>query len=160
MIQISCANNQDFNTSNTSLELKNILEQIASSENLREQIVNQIYIITDIQRAINNNTIKNNLDIFLSKYNKSIEDINGAIISKNDKLQYFDIEQEKKIYEKKQFTLKLATKCQEVEVVFDKIVQLNTQAIKDAKVYVSSKTNASDNAFNIGVNNLILSNNI
>ena len=159
MIQISCANNPNFNTPSTSLELKNILEQIASSENLREQIVNQIYIITDIQRAINDNSIKNNLDIFLSKYNKSIEDINGAIISKDDKLQYFDIEQEKKIYEKKQFTLKLATKCQEVEIVFDKIVQLNTKAIQDAKTYILSKTNASDNAFNVGINNLILSKN-
>jgi hypothetical protein len=159
MIQISCANNPNFNVFDGALELKNILEQIASSENLREQIINQIYLITDIQKAINNNTFKDNLDSFLAKYNKSIEDINGAIISKDDKLHYFDIKQESKSYEKKQFTLKLASKCQEIENVFDKVVTLNAKAIKDAKYYISSKTDDDKNAFNVGINNLILSNN-
>ena len=57
MIQVKTANNTKYNTTDLSLELKCYMEQIASTENLREQLINQIYIITNIQQAINNNSI-------------------------------------------------------------------------------------------------------
>ncbi len=162
MIQIQQANNPKYNTSNSSLELKKFLDQIASTENLREQIVNQIYIITNIQKAINDNSIKDNLDKFLLSYNDSISNINGAIISSQDKLCYFDIKKEKSTYEKQQFTMKLANKCQEVEVVFDKVASLNAKAIKEAKLYISSQQQTTplvDFSQNININNTILANN-
>ncbi len=161
MIQVKQANNTKYNTSSSSIELKAYMNQIATTENLREQIVNQIYIITKIQKAINDNSIKENLDIFLLNYNNSISSINGAIISSDDKLNYFDIEKEKSSFEKQQFSMKLANKCQEIEVVFDKVASLNAQAIQDAKLYISSYQNIPiDNTHNITMNNAILANNI
>ena len=162
MIEVKQANNTKYNTTSSSIELKSYMNQIATTENLREQIVNQIYIITKIQKAINDNSIKDNLGRFLSSYNNSISSINGAIISSNDKLNYFDIEKEKSSFEKQQFSMKLANKCQEVEVVFDKIAILNAQAIKNAKLHILShqqKNNSVDFSHNININNAILSNN-
>jgi hypothetical protein len=159
MIQIKQANNIDYNTNNISLELKKYMEQIAITQNLREQLVEQIYIITDIQKAINDKSIEKKLDIFLSKYNDSISHINGAIISASDKLKYFDILSEQSSYEKQKFTLKLANKCKEVESVFDQVATLNAQAIKGAKQYVSThKKTTIDYSQNIDINNMILAN--
>jgi len=101
MIQIAIANNTRYNTDDLSIELKGYFNQIAMTENLREQLVQQIYIITDIQKAINNNTITKMLDHYLIKYNKSIENINSAIISKSNKISYFNIDNEKKTLIKK-----------------------------------------------------------
>jgi hypothetical protein len=161
MIQIKQANNSNYNTSNLSLELKNYLEQIAVTQNLRDQLVSQIYIITDIQKAINNDSIKQNLSLFLSRYNDSIAEINGAIVSKINKLGYFNIETEELSYEKKQFTLNLASKCQEVEAVFDQIAIQNAQAINNAKAYIETQQNKTiDYSSNININNAILANNV
>jgi tagatose-1,6-bisphosphate aldolase len=161
MMQIKEINNSNHNTSVVSLELKNYLEQIAITKNLREQLINQIYIITDIQKAINNDTIKKQLSIFLSRYNDSIIQINGAIVSQVAKLKYFDIEEEELNYEKKQFTLKLASKCQEVERVFDQVAILNAKAIEDAKGYIQMQKNKTiDFSSNININNAILANNV
>ena len=107
MIQIAIANNTRYNTDDLSIELKGYFNQIAMTENLREQLVQQIYIITDIQKAINNNTITKMLDHYLIKYNKSIENINSAIISKSNKISYFNIDNEKNNFNKKDFTQKL-----------------------------------------------------
>ena len=133
------------------------MEQIATTENLREQLVNQIYLITSIQKSINDNSIVDKLDSLLSKYNNSISNINGAILSTEDKVSYFDIEKEKSSFEKQSFTMHLAQKCQEVEVVFDKVAKLNAQAIYDAKQYISSHNKTTQN---IDVNNAILANKI
>ncbi len=161
MIEVTQANNIKYNTTNSSIELKCYMNQIATTENLREQIVNQIYIITNIQKAINNNSIQDNLDKFLLSYNNSISSINGAITSSNDKLHYFDIEKEKSSFEKQQFSMKIANKCQEIEVVFDKVALLNAKAIEDAKLYISNHKNIPiDNTHNIAINNAILANNI
>ncbi len=154
MIQINIANNTNYNTHQYSLELKEYMEQIATTENLREQLVNQIYIITNIQKSINDNSIVSNIDNLLSQYNNSIASINGAIITTEDKVSYFDIKKEKSSYEKQIFTTKLATKCQEIEVVFEKIVTLNAQAINKAKLYIQSHKNENiEYSNNININN-------
>ncbi len=160
MIQISLANNTNYNTSGYSLELKAYMEQIASSQNLREQIVGQIFIITNIQKAINDNSILNNLDIFLTQYNNSIAKINGDIITTVDKISYFDIDDEKSKYSKQSFTSRLAIKCQEVETVFNKVVTLNAQAIQNAKEYISAhqEPQTLEPVNSIGINNSILLN--
>ncbi len=166
MIQVSIANNTKYKTTSSSMELKYCMDQIATTENLREQLVNQIYIITSIQKSINDNSIQNNLDKLLIKYNDSIENINGSIISSEDKVSYFNIEEEISSFEKQSFTMKLATKCQEVETVFDKVATLNAKAISQAKLYMSPKRNDSlstkniiDHSQNININNAILANN-
>lgn len=157
MIQVSLANNPKYNTDDLSLELKHCMKQIATTENLRDQLVGQIYLITSIQKAINDNSIKNNLDGFLKSYNDSISDINGAILSKEDKVSYFDIEKEKSSYEKQNFTIKLASKCQEVEKVFDKVAILNAQAINQAKKHISPcEKKEVDFTQNININNAII----
>ena len=165
MIQISSANNSNFNMMDSSLELKQYMNQIATTQNLRDQLVNQIYIITNIQKAINDDSIQDSLDKFLSKYNDSISNINGAILTKDDKLAYFDIKKEKSSYEKQKFTMSLASKCKEVETVFDQIATLNEQAIKGAKECVESHKSESssrpvDYSRNISINNAVLSNRI
>ena len=98
MIQLKYANNSLYNTDNLSLELKNYFEQIAVTQNLRDQLVAQIYIIIDIQKAINDNSIQDSLDKFLLRYNDSIARINEAIVSVDEKLGYFDIQNEKSSY--------------------------------------------------------------
>ncbi len=159
MIQIVQANNTTYNTDELSLELRGYMDQIAVSENLREQLVSQIYIITNIQKAINNNSIKDNIDKLLSEYNNSIASINGAILSKNDKLGYFDITKEKSSYEKQRFTMSLANKCKEVEVIFNEVAALNANAINKAKLYISThQTRDIDYSQNISVNNTIMAN--
>jgi len=158
MIQIKQANNSNYNTSNLSLELKNYLEQIAVTQNLRDQLVSQIYIITDIQKAINNNSITNGLNQFLLRYNNSIALINEAIISADEKLEYFDIQNEQSSYEKQSFTMKLANKCKEVEMVFDKVALLNAQAINGAKQYMATKNKTINYAQNVDINNMVLAN--
>jgi len=160
MIQVKQANNTNYNTDDFSIELKNYMEQIASTQNLREQLVNQIYIITDIQKAINDNSIQSKLNIFLERYNDSISHINGAILSKDDKLDYFNISYEQSSYEKQSFTMKLTSKCKEIEVIFDQVALLNSQAIQGAKKYVTSHNKGDiDYSANINVNNAILANN-
>jgi len=89
------------------------------------------YIIIDIQKAINDN-----LDKFLLRYNDSIARINEAIVSVDEKFGYFDIQNEKSSYKWQKFTMKLASKCKEIEIVFDKIALLNAQAINKAKKYI------------------------
>ncbi len=159
MIQVKQANNSQYNTSNSSLELKSYMDQIASTQNLREQLVNQIYLITAIQKSINDNSIEYNLDTYLAKYNDSIATINGAIISNKDKVSYFDINKEKSTFEKQQFTTKLAYKCEEVEKVFNDVATLNAQAINNAKLYISShKNDFIDYSSNININNSLLTN--
>jgi len=159
MIQVKQANNPKYNTDSSSLEMKQYLNQIASTENLRDQLVKQIYIITDIQKSINNDSIKQNLDGLLSKYNESITNINGSIFSNEDKISYFDIEKEKSSFEKQSFSMKLQNKCKEIETVFDKVVALNQNAIQGAKDYVSSKESKPiDYSHNININNAILAN--
>ena len=49
---------------------------------------------------------------------------------------YFDIQNEKSSYKWQKFTMKLASKCKEIEIVFDKIALLNAQAINKAKKYI------------------------
>ena len=157
MIQVKQANNSHYNTSNSSLELKSYMDQIASTQNLREQLVNQIYIITSIQKSINDNSIENNLDKYLSRYNDSIATINGAIVSTQDKVSYFDINEEKSSFKKQKFSMKLANKCEEVEKVFNDVATLNAQAINDAKMYISShKNELIDYSRNVNINNTIL----
>jgi hypothetical protein len=158
MIQLKYANNSLYNTDNLSLELKNYFEQIAVTQNLRDQLVAQIYIIIDIQKAINDNSIQDSLDKFLLRYNDSIARINEAIVSVDEKLGYFDIQNEKSSYERQKFTMKLASKCKEVEMVFDKIVLLNAQAINKAKKYISNKTRIIDYSQNVDINNMVLAN--
>jgi hypothetical protein len=156
MIQVVQANNSTYNTDDLSLELKSYMEQIAVTQNLREQLINQIYIITSIQKAINDSSIEKKLDIFLSKYNDSISSINGSILSSSDKLNYFDISKEQSSYEKQKFTMTLAHKCKEVECVFDKVATLNHQAIENAKKYISTHKNSSiDYSQNVNINNAI-----
>ena len=155
MIQIAIANNTRYNTDDLSIELKGYFNQIAMTENLREQLVQQIYIITDIQKAINNNTITKMLDHYLIKYNKSIENINSTIISKSNKISYFNVDSEKNNFNKKDFTQKLAQKCEEVEKVFDQVARLNQEAINNAKEYIDISNPATNN---ITINNILLNN--
>ncbi len=160
MIQVKQANNSKYNTHSYSIKLKEYMNQIASTENLREQLIQQIYILTDIQKSINNDSFQAKLDNLLEKYNKSIANINGAIISKEDKVSYFDIAEEKSSYEKQKFTMSLQSKCKEVEVVFDKVVTLNAQAIQSVKSYIDSHQDQPlDYSYNLNINNAILSNN-
>ena len=157
MIQVKQANNSQYNTDDSTLELKYYMEQIAITQNLREQLIDQIYLITDIQKSINDNSIEKNLDSYLSKYNNSISTINGAIISSESKVSYFDIKKEKSTFQKQQFTKNLAVKCGEVEKVFDDIATLNAQAISQAKLYVSShKNELVDYSSNVNINNAII----
>ncbi len=161
MIQVKTANNTKYNTTDSSLELKCYMDQIASTENLREQLINQIYLITNIQQAINNNSIIDSMDNYLSKYNDSISQINGAILSSNDKLNYFDIVNEKRKYQEVKFKQNLVNKCKEVEVVFDQVAKLNEEAINSAKNYISLHQNIPTTpAQNININNAILANNV
>ena len=140
------------------------MNQIATTQNLRDQLVDQIYIITNIQKAINDNSIEQQLDIFLSKYNDSISNINSSITLQKDKLDYFDIREEQSIYNKQQFTKNLAKKCKDIEGIFDKVASLNYKAIQGAKDYMGhdKMINISDTSSinNININNAILANNI
>jgi hypothetical protein len=138
------------------------MNQITTTQNLRDQLVNQIYIITNIQKAINDNSIDQQLDIFLSKYNDSISNINSFITLRKDKLDYFDIKKEQSIYNKQQFTKNLAKKCKNIESIFDKVASLNYQAIQGSKNYVkhNQTTNMPDKLNISNINNAILANNI
>ena len=163
MIQVKLCNNTSYNTSDLSMELKYCLNQIATTQNLRDQLVDQIYIITKIQQSINDDTITNNLDKFLLKYNNSISKINESIITKDYKLEYFNIDFEKVSYNKQNFVTNLAKKCQDVEIVFDQIARLNKQAIDESKrqVELQQQQNSIDDPYanNISINNSLLLNN-